>query len=79
MIWDKIGYYDKTGLVKLNATPNSQPYCEGIVVPEVLPFRNQGQVTIFQQYNARSHTAGQTKKSFTAEQYRCIEMTHKVV
>jgi hypothetical protein len=26
MIWGKIGYYDKTGLVKVNATPNSQPY-----------------------------------------------------
>jgi hypothetical protein len=40
MIWEKIGYYDITGLVKVNATPNSQPYCEGIEVPEVVPFRN---------------------------------------
>jgi hypothetical protein len=44
MIWDKIGYCDKRGFVKVNATPNSQPYCEGIVVPKVVPFRNQGQV-----------------------------------
>jgi hypothetical protein len=26
MIWDKIGYYDKAGHVKVNETPNSQPY-----------------------------------------------------
>jgi hypothetical protein len=62
MIWDKIDYYDKADLVKVNATPNSKPYCEGIVVPEVAPFRNQGQVTILQQDNARPHTAGQTKE-----------------
>ena len=61
MIWDKIGYYDKTGLVKLNATPNSQPYCEGIVVPEVVQFWNQGQVTLFQQDNAQPHTTGHIK------------------
>jgi hypothetical protein len=62
MISDKIVYQDKTGLVKVNATPNSQPYCEGIVVPKVIPFHNQGQVTIFHQYNARLHTAGQSKE-----------------
>jgi hypothetical protein len=62
MIWGKIGYYDKTGLVKVNATPNSQPYWEGIVVPEVVLIRNQDQVTIFQQDNARPHIAGQTKE-----------------
>jgi hypothetical protein len=62
MICDKIGCYDKKGLVKVNATPNSHPYCDGIMVPEAVPFRNQGQVTIFQQDNARPHTAGQTKE-----------------
>jgi hypothetical protein len=25
MIWDKIGSYDTTGPIKVNATPNSQP------------------------------------------------------
>jgi hypothetical protein len=62
MILDKIGYYDKTSHVKVNATPSSQPYCEEIVVTEILSFRNQGQVAIFQQHNARTHTAGQTKE-----------------
>jgi hypothetical protein len=46
----------------MNATPNLQPYSEGIVVPEVVPFWNQGQVIIFQQDNARQHTTGQTKE-----------------
>jgi hypothetical protein len=36
MIWDQIGYYDKTGLVEVKATPNSQPYREGIVVAHFL-------------------------------------------
>jgi hypothetical protein len=62
MIWFKIGYCDKTGLVKVTATPNSQPYCEEIVVPEIVPFWNQGQVTIFQQDYAQLHTTVQTKE-----------------
>jgi hypothetical protein len=45
-----------------NSKFNSQPYYEGIAVPEVVPFWNQGQVTIFQQNFARQHTAGQTKE-----------------
>jgi hypothetical protein len=56
MILDKIGYCDKTGLVKVNGTPNAQPYCEGIVVPKVVPFQNH----ISTRYNARPHKAGQT-------------------
>jgi hypothetical protein len=35
MIWNKIDY-DKNGLVKVNATPNSQPFCEGFVVHGVV-------------------------------------------
>jgi hypothetical protein len=52
IIWNKIGHYGNTNLVKANGTPNSQPYCEGIVVHGVVSFLNQGQVTIFQQDNA---------------------------
>jgi hypothetical protein len=40
MIWDEVGYYDKTGLFKVNATPNSQPYCEETVVADVVSFQN---------------------------------------
>jgi hypothetical protein len=57
-----ISHYGKTKLLTVNETPNLQPYCEGILVPEVVPFLNQDQVTIFQQDtgNPREHTARQT-------------------
>jgi hypothetical protein len=58
---NKIGHYGKTNLVKMKGTPNSQPYCEGIVVDEVVPFLNQGQVTICQQDNTLPCTEKQTK------------------
>jgi hypothetical protein len=64
MILGKIGHYGKTNLVKVNGTPNSQPYCEGILVHEVVPFPNQGQVTIFQQDNAWPRTLQDRPKMF---------------
>jgi hypothetical protein len=50
MIWDKISYYDTTGPIIVNATPTPQPYCEGIVVPGLVPFRNQGHVNYIVPY-----------------------------
>jgi hypothetical protein len=41
----------------VTGTPISKPYSERFVVAEVVPFLNQ----IFQQDNARPHTARQTK------------------
>jgi hypothetical protein len=35
---NKIGHYGKTNLVKVNGTPNSQPYGEGIVVMRLCHF-----------------------------------------
>jgi hypothetical protein len=40
-------HYGKTNHVTVNRTLNSQPYCEGIVVPEIVLFLNQGQLTVF--------------------------------
>jgi hypothetical protein len=39
LIWNKIGHYDKTNLVKVNETPGSQLYFDGILLHEVVPFR----------------------------------------
>jgi hypothetical protein len=64
MIWSEISHYnDKTNVGTVNGTPNSQPYCERIVVTEVVPSLNQGQVTIFQldTGNAGLHTARQNQ------------------
>jgi hypothetical protein len=50
---NKIGHYGKTNLVKVNGIPNSQPYCQGIMVHEVVPNLSQGQLTmIFQKDNS---------------------------
>ena len=56
-----ISSYGKTRLDIVNGNLNSQRYCAEIVVPVVVPFLNQGQVTIFQQNNARPHTARHTQ------------------
>jgi hypothetical protein len=40
MIWCGISYYGKTNRITVNGTPNPQSYCEGIVVPEIVPFLN---------------------------------------
>jgi hypothetical protein len=47
MVWGGITHYGKTNLVTINGTLNLQPYCEGIMFSEVVPFLNQGQVTIY--------------------------------
>jgi hypothetical protein len=49
MIWGGTSHYGKTNLITVNGNLNSQPYCEGILVLEVVSFLDQGQVTIFQQ------------------------------
>jgi hypothetical protein len=38
MIWCGISHNGKTKRVTVNGTPNSQSYCEGIVVPEIVAF-----------------------------------------
>jgi hypothetical protein len=47
MISGEIRHYGITYCVTVNGIPNSLSYWEGMVVTEIMPFLNQGQVTIF--------------------------------
>jgi hypothetical protein len=61
MVWGGISQRGKTDLVTINGTLNSQRYCNEIVVPVVVPFLRRGNAGIFQQDNARPHTARHTQ------------------
>ena len=47
----------KTDLVIFNANLNAQRYCDEIIRPIVLPFMRRDPGFLFQQDNARPHTA----------------------
>lgn len=56
MMWAAISHTGKTNLVHVNGNLTAQRYCDEILQPHVLPFmQNNGR--IFQQDNARPHTA----------------------
>ena len=61
MVWAGISYDHRTDLVIVNGNLNANRYCTEIVRPHVIPFiQRHGQQFIFQQDNARPHTARQT-------------------
>lgn len=56
MMWAAISHNGKTNLVLVNGNLTAQRYCDEILQPHVLPImQNNGR--IFQQDNARPHTA----------------------
>ena len=58
MVWAGISGIGKTALVQINGNLNSQRYINEIIVPHVQPFAQRvGQQFVFQQDNARAHTA----------------------
>jgi hypothetical protein len=61
----------------LNGTPNSQPYCERIVLHEVVPFLNQGQGNTFKQDNAWPYTVRQTKDVLWQSNINVLKWTTK--
>lgn len=61
MVWGGVSYDNRTGLVIVDNNLNANRYCNEILRPQVLPFiQRHGQHVIFQQDNARAHTARQT-------------------
>ena len=61
MVWAGIYYHGKTELVTVPGTLTAQRYCDEIVRPVVVPFMQQRNVGIFQQDNARPHSARLTQ------------------
>jgi len=64
MVWAGIYHDGKTELVTVPGNHNAQRYCDGILEPVALPFMQQHNVGIFQQDNARPHTARHTRVSY---------------
>ena len=61
MVWAGIYHNGKTELIIVDWNLTSQIYCDEILEPVVVPFMRQHGVTLFQQDNARPHTARYTQ------------------
>jgi len=61
MVWIGIYHDGKTELVTVPGNLNAQRYCDEILEHVALPFMQHHNVGIFQQDNARPHTARHTQ------------------
>ncbi|GFX62326.1 transposable element Tcb2 transposase [Trichonephila clavipes] len=57
MVWDAIAYNTRSPLVLIHGTMTAQQYVHDILHPHVLPLMQRLPGAIFQQDNARPHTA----------------------
>ena len=57
MIWGGISYEGKTELKFVRGRLNAARYCADIILPAVVPYIHNGSADVFQQDNARCHTA----------------------
>ncbi|GFV40999.1 transposable element Tcb1 transposase [Trichonephila clavipes] len=57
MVWGGIDYYSRSTLIVMRGTLTGQRYVDDILPPHVGPFLNGVPGAIFQQDNARPHTA----------------------
>jgi len=61
MIWGGISHQGKTELVTVQNRLNAARNCQEIILPIVVPYKQNGNADVFQQDNARCHTAGHTQ------------------
>lgn len=66
MVWGAISFNSRSDLVIINGKLNAHRYIDEILRPIALPFLNRDEATIYQQDNARPHSARITKH-FLAE------------
>ncbi|KFM74957.1 Transposable element Tcb1 transposase, partial [Stegodyphus mimosarum] len=66
MVWVAISFDSQTPLVIIRGTLTAQRYVDDILRPVLLPFLLQNSGLIFQQYNARPHTARVAMNCLTA-------------
>ena len=64
MMWGGISHQSRADLVHVPGTLTSVRYWDEIIRPVVVPFIRQGHARIFQQDNARPHTARHTRAVF---------------
>ena len=77
MVWAGINNNRKTNLVIINGNLNAQRYSDEILAPVVIPYVNANPNAIFQQDNARSHTARLTTQYLQANNVDVMEWPSK--
>ncbi len=61
MVWGAICHNGRTELITVRGTLTSDRYCQEVIVPFVVPFIQGRNGMIFQQDNARAHSARNTQ------------------
>ena len=77
MVWAGINNNRKTNLVIINGNLNVQRYRDEILTPVVIPYVNANPNAIFQQDNARPHTARLTMQYLPANNVDVMEWSSK--
>lgn len=77
MVWAGISHARKTNLVVINGNLNAQRYRDEILAPVVVPYTNANPNAVFQQDNARPHTARLTTHYLQANNVNVMEWPSK--
>ena len=77
MVWAGINNNRKTNLVIINGNLSAQRYRDGILAPVVIPYVKANPNVIFQQDNARPHTARLTTQYLQANNVDVMEWPSK--
>ena len=68
MVWARISFNHKSPLVVINGNITARRYINGVLDPVMVPFLNTNpDITVFQQDNARPHTAHITRQYMQQE------------
>ena len=62
MVWGGIMANSRTNLIFVDGNLNAQQYCDEVLTPVVVPFMAERRDVIFQQDNARPHSARLTRE-----------------
>ena len=73
MVWAGISHVGKTNLIILNGNLNAQRYRDEILAPVVIPYIQANHNAIFQQDNARPHTARLTTQFLQANNVNVMD------
>lgn len=73
MVWAGITSLHRTRLVIIEGNINARRYCDEILCPVAIPFlREHGPGLIFQQDNARPHSAAETEEFLTRNEVEML-------
>lgn len=73
MVWGGISLHHRTPLVIIDGNMTAQRYVDNVVRPVVVPFmENHPHITVFQQDNARPHSARLTQDFLTDQEIRVM-------